>query len=80
MSNFEAHDAVYISYINHRKDLKVRHIIPKELYYGATTWHPEPQWLLKAYDLDKKADRTFAMLGILVWDITPIEAPIVMNP
>jgi hypothetical protein len=25
------------------------------LVYGATEWHPEPQWLLQAFDLEKNA-------------------------
>jgi len=31
------------------------------LVYGATEWHPEAQWLLKAFDLEKGAVRLFAL-------------------
>jgi hypothetical protein len=29
--------------------------------YGSTEYHPEKQWLLEAYDLDKEKIRIFAM-------------------
>jgi predicted DNA-binding transcriptional regulator YafY len=31
------------------------------LVYGSTDWHPEPQWLLKAFDFEKQAERLFAI-------------------
>jgi len=59
--------AVVIAYTNYRNEVSVRQIIPKEIYFGSNQWHKEPQWLLKAYDLDKKADRHFAMADIHSW-------------
>ena len=40
---------------------------PRGIYWGSNEWHPEWQWLLKAYDIDKQADRDFAMTGIQKW-------------
>ena len=31
------------------------------LVYGSTDWHPEAQWLLKAFDFEKQAERLFAI-------------------
>lgn len=50
-----------ILYKNWRGEESVRKIIPKSVRYDSTKWHPEPQWLLLAFDLDKKEEREFAM-------------------
>jgi hypothetical protein len=50
-----------ISYTNYRGETSVRRIIPKSVRFGSTEWHPEPQWLLLAWDDDKQADREFAL-------------------
>jgi hypothetical protein len=34
---------------------------PLEIRFGTTKHHPDPQWLLDAFDLDKAAHRTFAL-------------------
>lgn len=52
------------SYTNWRGETSVRHVIPKGIRYAATEWHPEPQWLLDAFDIDRAADRSFAFSGI----------------
>jgi len=31
------------------------------VYWGTTEHHPEPQWLLQAFDIEKKEHRVFAM-------------------
>jgi hypothetical protein len=45
----------------------VREIIPERIWFGATEWHPEPQWLLDAIDVEKNALRNFAMKDIRAW-------------
>jgi predicted DNA-binding transcriptional regulator YafY len=50
-------------YTNHRGETGTRRVeccgsLP---FWGATDWHPEPQWLLDIFDLDRKAWRAFAM-------------------
>jgi len=52
---------ITLKYRNHRGECGWRVITPKRLWFGSTEWHPEPQWLLTAYDHDKKADRDFAL-------------------
>lgn len=48
-------------YTNYRGETAERRIIPLEVWFGSTDWHPEPQWLLKAFDCEKKATRDFAL-------------------
>lgn len=62
----EAYPPIRFTYTNWRGETAERRVLPRRLRYGATKWHPEPQWLLVAYDLDKEAERDFALK-----DITP---------
>lgn len=50
-----------IDYVNHRAVRGRRRITPHSIFFGVTEWHPEPQWFLRATDLDKKATRDFAL-------------------
>ena len=50
-----------ITYRNWRGEVSERNIVPQSVWFGATEWHPEPQWLLSALDLDKGAVRDFAL-------------------
>lgn len=62
---------VRIHYTNYRGVTDVRHIKICEntpLIYSSNKWHPKPQWLLNAYDLDKQTSRIFAMEGIHKWE------------
>jgi len=52
------------SYRNHRGEIGMRAARPLGLRFGSTDWHPEPQWLLRAFDLDKQAEREFAVKDI----------------
>ena len=60
-------EAVAILYTNYRGETSVRTIIPKRIWFGKTDWHPEEQWILEAYDLDKGAERGFAMKDVKSW-------------
>ena len=59
--------AVRILYTNYRGETALRSIVPERIHFGSTQWHPEPQWLLDALDLDKKEPRTFAIKDIRTW-------------
>ncbi len=61
----------YIVYKNYRGVTSQRKIIPKNIWFGATEWHPEEQYLLNAFDIDKNANRSFAMSDIISWSKTP---------
>lgn len=58
---------VKILYTNYRNETSVRLIIPVKIWFGATDWHPEYQWLLDAIDVEKRANRSFAMKDIKCW-------------
>jgi predicted DNA-binding transcriptional regulator YafY len=50
-----------IWYTNHRGERAERNIIPRKIVWGSTRWHPQPQWILHAWDLDRQAERSFAV-------------------
>lgn len=60
---------VFIVYRNHRGEVSERKILPRSLRFGVSLWHPEPQWFLEADDVNKAADRTFALKDILQWRV-----------
>jgi predicted DNA-binding transcriptional regulator YafY len=55
---------IRILYTNHRGETAVRRIVPKRVWFGRTEWHPEPQWLLEAFDLERQAMRSYALKEI----------------
>ncbi len=62
-----SHDRVLvIVYTNYRGEQAERRVIPARIWFGSTDWHPEPQWLLEAFDLDRGAERSFAMRDIAI--------------
>lgn len=62
---------VTFTYKNYRGETSTRLVIPSHLAFGATKWHPKPQWLLEAHDCLKNAPRTFAVKDISDWDPAP---------
>ncbi len=58
---------VTIDYTNYKGNRRLRNIEPVKLYWGATEYHVEPQWLLKAWDVEANDYRTFAMADIHSW-------------
>lgn len=60
-------EAVYIDYTNYRGERAWRRIIPGAIRFDATDWHPGQQWLLDATDVERQAERTFAMKDIHAW-------------
>lgn len=52
-------------YVNYKGDKSIRKVegLP-HMWYGSTKYHPEPQWLMTAFDTDKLALRDFAMRDI----------------
>lgn len=64
-------DAIYMRYRNWRGELSVRHVSPISLRHGSSEWRPKPQWLMRAYDHDKAAEREFALLDCEFINATP---------
>lgn len=62
---------VNITYTNWRGERGIRKIQPIEMIFKSTEWHPEEQWILKAYDFEREAIREFAMKDIEAWKDCP---------
>lgn len=62
-------------YRNYKGEVAQREIVPFSLRYGTSDHHPEPQWLLEAYDPQKAANRTFALKDVLALDTGPTSVP-----
>ena len=60
-------NTVEIIYTNWKGVTATRTIQPIEIWFGATDYHPDEQWLLKALDIDKGEQRDFAMQDIQAW-------------
>lgn len=56
-----ATDQIMLSYTNYRGETGVRNIRPIRIYWGVSDWHPEPGFLLHAWDIDKQDYRDFAL-------------------
>lgn len=59
--------SVVIDYTNWRGERSERRIRPYSIVYSSTEWHPEPQWILLAWDVERMVDRGFAMKDIHAW-------------
>ena len=68
-ASFEPDQVIKFEYKNWRGVKAVRKARVVALTYGSTDWHPEPQWLLKAYDFERGDVRLFA-----VCDMVPLDA------
>lgn len=69
MDRIDPQQIVTIRYTNYRGETGVRRIIPIEIRFVSTEWHPEPQWVMEAYDVDKGAQRSFAIKDIIQWNV-----------
>jgi len=49
------------TYTNYKGETGPREVFARQIWFGTTIWHNEPQWFLLAYDLNKKDTREFAM-------------------
>jgi hypothetical protein len=66
---------VTIDYTNWKGERSVRTIIPHKMFYAASPWHTNHQWLLTAFDCDKHEHRTFALSGIHAWGVVAPSSP-----
>lgn len=54
---------VSVIYQNHKGNTRTRRIIPIRMWFGNTPYHPDPQYLLSADDMDDGVTKDFAMTG-----------------
>ena len=50
-----------IMYTNWRGERRPRTIRPISIFFGSNRWHPDIQWLVVAWDVEKRESRTFAL-------------------
>ena len=67
--NLEEKQKIKILYTNWKGKTSYRNIIPKSIEFKSTEWHKEEQWILNAFDIDKNADRAFALKDIKEWSV-----------
>ena len=56
---------IKVKYKNYQGEIGIRNIIPQNVYYGSTEFHKTDQWLMDVWDVEKDAQRTYAMLDIM---------------
>lgn len=67
-AEFAPGQTIRFQYKNWEGSVAIRAAQVVRLTFGSTEWHPEPQWLLEARDVEKNALRLFAL-----HDMTPID-------
>jgi hypothetical protein len=68
MADTERH--VQIDYTNWRGERRMRYVIPLCINFEVNRYHPEPQWILWATDVEEKEERIlkqFSMKNIHDW-------------
>ncbi len=65
----EQNKTVTIVYTNYKGVTGTRRIVPIEIIFGHNEWHTEDQWLMRALDIEKNAERTFALKDIKSWEV-----------
>jgi hypothetical protein len=58
---------VSILYRNWKGEVAWRRIVPLSISFESSQWHPVPQWIMRALDIDKEAERSFAIVDIQNW-------------
>lgn len=64
--------AVQIDYTNWKGERAIRTIIPHYVVFDSNEWHPKPQWLLVALDVERDEVRAFAQDNIHSWVNRPL--------
>ncbi len=67
--SFDPKAVIKIRYTNYRGETAVRRIVPIQIRFAASEWHPVEQWLIDAYDIDRQVERSFAMADIHEWNV-----------
>ncbi len=58
---------IKVRYTNYRGETAVRTIVPISFYFGSTEYHKEEQWLVKLWDIERDAERIYALKEITEW-------------
>ncbi len=55
---------VSFMYKNYQGETSERKVLPMSLWFGLSSFYSGRQWFLKCWDLEKKAERDFALANI----------------
>jgi hypothetical protein len=67
MCNLPSSREVNILYRNWIGEVAWRRVVPLSIRFESSQWHPVPQWIMRALDIDKEAERSFAIANIQNW-------------
>lgn len=60
---------VLIDYTNYRGERSKIRVRPERIYFGSTEFHPEPQWIMQALNVDRHMTRHYAVKDIHSWEV-----------
>jgi len=63
--DFNPAKTIFFRYKNWKGEESTRKVVPMDIWFGHTEFHPEDQWLLKGLDIHKGAERDFAIHDII---------------
>lgn len=63
-TNSDQTQDVTFTYTNWKGETRQRKAYFIKFFMGSNEWHPETQWLVIGMDLEKQAERTFALKDI----------------
>lgn len=69
----ESSKILSFNYLNWKNIESKRFVIPQSITFTSNEYHPTPEWLMKAYDLERKALRTFSLKKIKKYYNVPIK-------
>ncbi len=58
---------IKVLYTNWRGETAERLIVPMKIYFGSTEYYKEEQWLLQVWDVERGAQRVYALKEIKQW-------------
>lgn len=65
MKNTEFVHTMEFEYKNWKGETNKRTVVPYKVWFGSTEFYKEEQWFLNAFDVEKGAERNFAMKDII---------------
>lgn len=64
MKAFKLGSYLEFQYTNHRGETKLRRVLVMGVDFGENEWYPQPQWLLRCWDIERNDWRSFALSNI----------------
>lgn len=58
---YNPNQVLTFGYTNWKNQYNERRVVPIRIFFGKNEYHKEDTWLMEAYCLDRKENRTFAL-------------------